>query len=268
MAGDGDLPLLVSNEALKNNFEVWICTFNKISKNLSKEIKIIHFHPYDLESLFDALAKKGIEDIMFAGKITRGSISNLPSKTKKNIFFEEVLPVLWQKDDFLLRKIGSIFEKRGFKILQIQNMFPDLVIGEELLTVKAPSKQNMEDYFQAKEYHQILSKTDIGQALVVGSGLCFAIETLPGTDAMLDFVCQQQKCSNASFLKAGLVLYKAPKINQDRRFDLPVIGEETLMKVKEANIQGVFLKKGEVLIINKENTITAADELGLFILGL
>ena len=56
------------------------------------------------------------------------------------------------------------------------------------------------------------------------------------------------------------LLYKAPKPNQDIRFDVPVVGETTLRKVKEANLRGIALRKNCVILLEKQKIIQLADE--------
>ena len=95
-----------------------------------------------------------------------------------------------------------------------------------------------------------------------------AIETLPGTDAMLDFVKTVKSKVSLDYNANTGLLYKAPKPNQDIRFDVPVIGETTLRKVKEANLRGIALRKNCVILLEKQKIIKLADELSLFIINI
>ena len=110
-----------------------------------------------------------------------------------------------------------------------------------------------------------MSNADIGQSLIVSNGLCIAIETLPGTDAMIKFVLNfKNKDKKIKNVSEG-ILFKSIKVNQDPRFDFPVVGEKTLRNIKNAKINGLALFENKLILLNKEKLIKLADELDLFI---
>jgi hypothetical protein len=64
------------------------------------------------------------------------------------------------------------------------------------------------------------------------------------------------------------VLAKAPKPEQDRRFDLPSIGVRTVEAAAAAGLAGIALQAKGVLTVDLQQTIRAADREGLFVVGL
>tara|TARA_B100000676_G_C17455696_1_gene521264 strand:- start:247 stop:591 length:345 start_codon:yes stop_codon:yes gene_type:complete len=110
-----------------------------------------------------------------------------------------------------------------------------------------------------------MSKADIGQSLVVSNGLCIAIETLPGTDAMIEFVLNFKNKDKKIRNSSEGILFKSLKVNQDPRFDFPVVGEKTLINLRKAKINGLALFENRLILLNKEKLIKLADELDLFI---
>jgi DUF1009 family protein len=66
-------------------------------------------------------------------------------------------------------------------------------------------------------------------------------------------------------LPAGGLLYKAPKPGQDRRIDLPAIGPETVRRAAAAGLEGIVVEAGGVMILDRDETIAAADRAGLFL---
>ena len=61
---------------------------------------------------------------------------------------------------------------------------------------RKPSIQDRKDIEKAINIHNLMSKADIGQSLVVVNGLCIGLETLPGTDAMIEFVKNFKRKNN------------------------------------------------------------------------
>jgi hypothetical protein len=103
---------------------------------------------------------------------------------------------------------------------------------------------------------------------VVVRGLVLAVEAQEGTDAMLRR-CAELPASVRGTPEAPFgVLAKAPKPIQERRIDLPTIGLATVQRVAKAGLAGIVGEAGGLLVLDREAVIEAADELGVFIVGV
>jgi UDP-2,3-diacylglucosamine hydrolase len=60
---------------------------------------------------------------------------------------------------------------------------------------------------------------------------------------------------------------KAPKPNQDRRFDLPSIGPQTVEGVIRAGLAGIAVAAGETVIAEPDRLAAAADAGDIFVIG-
>ena len=189
ISGSGELPKLIISELTLNGIEPVVFSPIGIKVNIQENVDNVLFDLFDFEGLVYELKKRFVKYLVFAGKITRNniidenlsSINNLSSVKKYNINLSET-------DDILLRNIGIFFENQGFCILSLQQIMPDFFLKEGSITKRKPTKQDQYDIKKAIELHKVISKADIGQSLIVSNGLCIAIETLPGTDAMIKFV--------------------------------------------------------------------------------
>ena len=63
------------------------------------------------------------------------------------------------------------------------------------------------------------------------------------------------------------VLVKAPKRGQDLRLDMPAIGPQTIEGAGRAQLRGVALAAGHVLVVERERCAREADAVGLFVCG-
>jgi hypothetical protein len=61
---------------------------------------------------------------------------------------------------------------------------------------------------------------------------------------------------------------KLVKPGQDRRADLPTIGPGTIRAAEAAGLRGVAFEAGGTILAEREVTIAAAEQAGLFLLGL
>jgi len=64
------------------------------------------------------------------------------------------------------------------------------------------------------------------------------------------------------------VLVKAPKVGQDRRFDLPSIGPQTVAGVIRAGLAGLAVVAGGTIMAEPEVVATAADRGKIFVVGV
>lgn len=96
-------------------------------------------------------------------------------------------------------------------------------------------------------------------------GFASGSKSIQGTDALLAFVARTGAAFRSDPKGARGVLYKAPKIGQDRRLDLPAIGVATVEGAAAAGLAGVVVEAGGVMLIDPVETIAAADAAGLFL---
>ena len=216
----------------------------------------IPFRLEHLGSLLEDLAARGVTDVCFCGGIERPPVdpAALDAATLP------LVPVLMQAiaagDDGALRAVIGIFEDKGFAIRAAQELAPDLLMPEGVLSAAQPDEQMTSDMARGSEVLAALAPLDVGQGCVVGKGQIWGLETLGGTDHML-----QSLPGGAA--QARAILVKGPKRGQDRRVDLPTIGPDTVASLAEAGLAGVVVEAGGVLLLEAEATIAAADAAGL-----
>ncbi len=89
------------------------------------------------------------------------------------------------------------------------------------------------------------SKLDIGQSVVVRHGTVLAAEAFEGTNACI---------RRGGELGRGkdVMLVKVSKPNQDFRFDVPVIGPQTIETCAAAGVGCIAIEAGKTLLLEKE----------------
>ena len=156
----------------------------------------------------------------------------------------------------------ELFEEQGFSVIGAQDVRPDLLVGEGLAVGPAPDPETEADIARAAQILKGISPLDIGQGCVVAGGQCLGIETVQGTDALLDFVAR----TDPKFRRRCKGVYvKAVKSGQDLRIDLPTIGPRTIAAVAAAGLAGLVVEAGHVLLLERDETLRLAAEHGLFL---
>jgi len=166
-------------------------------------------------------------------------------------------------DDAALRTMIMLFEEWGFEVVGPDSIVPQMVPGEGVLAGTVTPKDAADAEYAARIV-AALGSEDLGQGAVVAAGLCLALESLPGTDAMLEFA-RQHRGVLAEPTRARGLLYKAPKPGQDRRVDLPAIGPETVARAAKAGLAGIAWEAGGLILLDRTATVASAEASGLFL---
>lgn len=208
------------------------------------------------------LGDAGVERVCFAGAVQRPRLDPALFDPATAQMVPRLLAAMQGGDDATLRAVIAIFEEAGFTVAGAQEIAPDLVPGPGLL-VGQPSEADRRDADRAAAITAALGAVDVGQGAVVAQGLCLAVEALPGTDAMLDWVAATARRPDPNGAKG--VFYKAPKPGQDRRIDLPALGLDTLARVQAAGLAGIAFEAGGVILLDRAAMLAEAERLGLFL---
>jgi DUF1009 family protein len=217
-----------------------------------------------LVPFLDHLVDQGVAQVVFAGAVQRPRLDPAMFDSATAQLVPQLLAAMQGGDDAALRGVIAIFEEAGLEVVGVDQVAPDLVPGPGLLTGSL-SDADQRDAARAAGIVLALGAVDVGQGAVVAQGLCLALEALPGTDAMLDFVALTGAALRPDPKGARGLLYKAPKPGQDRRVDLPAIGPQTIARAAAAGLAGIAWEAGGVMLLDRAATVTAAQEAGLFL---
>jgi len=212
-----------------------------------------------LGDLFVALHDVGVTELVFAGAMQRPKLNptRLDGPTMKLV--PRIMAALSKGDDGLLREVLTIFTEAGFEIKAAHDILPDLVLGDGVLVGELDA-QTKADATRGMEILTALGGMDVGQGCVVAKGQCIGIETLQGTDRMLEFVAATQ-----DRVPGGGVLVKRAKTGQDLRIDMPTVGPDTIAAAAAAGLTGICVQAGYVLVLNKKACMAAATAAGITI---
>jgi DUF1009 family protein len=171
-------------------------------------------------------------------------------------------------DDHLLSGMGRMFEGAGFRLVGAHEAAPEIIAPIGALGRLRPAPAAEDDIGRGFALLAAMSAFDVGQAAVVAGRRVLAVEAAEGTDAMLDRVAAMRESGRIAALPAGAgVLVKAPKRRQDRRFDLPSIGPDTITRAAQAGLAGIAVIAGATIVAEPQRLVEAADRAGLFIVG-
>jgi UDP-2,3-diacylglucosamine hydrolase len=221
----------------------------------------------EIGKMFAALDQNGCGDLVIIGGVNRPDLANV----RFDLGALKTLPFLLSLgkggDDHVLSRIVRFFEDKGYRVHGAGDVVPEIMAGVGKLGAKAPSAEDRADIDMALDVVRALGRFDVGQAAVVVKGHVLAVEAAEGTDAMLARCAELREAGRAGRGGRAGVLVKAPKPGQEERVDMPTIGPETVTKAAAAGLSGIAVAK-QVLMAERAATIAAANQHGLFLLGL
>jgi DUF1009 family protein len=207
-------------------------------------------------------------DVLMIGSLTRPPIRKLRLDWQTIRMMPRLVRAFRGGDDQLLSGIASIAEDAGVRIIGLRDVAPEVFVPEGPLGTCRPAERDLGDIARGMKLIMALGPFDVGQAAVVANNHVLAVEAAEGTDAMLMRIADLRRQGRISATAGTGVLVKAPKPGQDRRFDLPSIGPQTIERAASAGLAGVAVAAGSTIIVEPAEVITAADRAGIFVVGM
>ena len=214
---------------------------------------------------FKALKEEQVKEIVLIGDVQIPSlIKEWPDFRTLSFFTKVVLSSLlnFVGDNGLLVARAKELEKSGMKVVGVHEILEDLLVPSGVLgSIDVPEKFFPDINLGVASAFD-LGRRDLGQAVIVKSGVVIIEEGKNGTTQMIK---DSQKVIPNS---RGGVLVKLKKPGQDRRLDMPTIGPNTIKEATKAGLSGIIIQAGETIVIDLNHVISTANENGIFIKAL
>ncbi len=104
-----------------------------------------------------------------------------------------------------------------------------------------------------------IARLDIGQTVIVKNGTVVAVEAIEGTNDAIK--------RGGALAREGAVMVKVAKPSQDMRFDVPVIGVETIRIAAEARLRVIAVEAGKTLLLERDAIVDLANRSGISIVA-
>jgi len=257
IAGNGRFPLIFARTARAEGVEVVaVAHEGETLPELTQAVdQITWIKVGELDRMIRAFQHAGIDRAVMAGGIRKIALLDHFAPDERAQRFLASL-TSWG-DDTLLRGVAAELEGEGIRIVA------STLFLKTILTPVGPLTQRVPDAVQWKDIHhgvtiaKALGRWDIGQSVVIKSGMVLAVEAIEGTDATV------QRGG-----RPGAVVVKVSKPEQDLRFDVPAVGPDTVGVCTAAGIAVLALEAGKTLLLDKDELLRRASAAGLCIVGV
>jgi DUF1009 family protein len=268
ICGGGSLPLAVAESASARGRQVVLFLLRGAVEGSALE-RFPHHWIYigQLGKFFRLARAEGCREVVFIGSLVRPSIWQVHPDLRGLTFLLQVLAAFRGGDDHLLSGMAKLLEQQGFLVLGAHEVAPEILMPEGALGRMQPSQRDRVDVALGLDYLRAAGPYDIGQAVVVAGKHVLAVEAAEGTDAMLARVAEMRANDRVRVAAGSGVLVKAPKRGQDKRFDLPSIGPQTVEAAARAGLAGIAVVAGSTVIAEPVMLAAAADRANIFVIG-
>lgn len=157
-------------------------------------------------------------------------------------------------------KLAEKVREAGVEILPASLYMDDNIPGEGVLTSRAPNEEEWADIRHAAAVARDVGVHDVGQTVMVKSGMVVAVEAFEGTNAAIR--------RGGRLSPRGSVVFKAAREGHDMRFDIPVVGLKTLKVMHGAGASALAFQAGRLVLLNRSHVIDYANRHGIAIVGV
>jgi DUF1009 family protein len=269
ICGGGSLPYVVAEAAASRGRRVVLFALRGWADPARVTAFPHHWIALGQAGRFVRLAdREGCRDVVWIGSLVRPAITQIRLDIATLRRLPRILRAFRGGDDHLLSSLGRMFEEDGFRLRGAHEVAPQLLVPEGVVAGRRPEARHHADIVRALAILDAVGPFDIGQAAVVADQHCLALEGAEGTDGLLARIADMRQSGHVRTAPGTGVLVKAPKRGQDRRFDLPTIGPQTIEGVIKAGLGGVAVVAGSVMIADIEQLTALADRGGIFVVGV
>lgn len=269
IAGGGSVPLHVAAAALADGRKVLLLGIEGEADQRIADYPHAWFSWGQIGRLEKLLAEHGTRDLVLVGGVkARPDFKRFRPDLGTVRILPKILSMMANGDNTLLTGTIRIFEAWGYSIVGAHEVAPDLVAVPGVVAGSAPRGSNLDDVRVAIAAARGIGALDAGQAAVAVGGRVVALEAAEGTDAMLGRVATLREMGRIKWSGRAGVLAKCAKPQQDLRVDMPTIGPDTVAGAAAAGLAGIAIEAGQVMIVDRAETLRRAKEAGLFIFAV
>lgn len=260
IAGNRKFPLIFSQAAKKKGYNiVAVAIKGDTSRKLKSLVDKIYWLGLDeFSRMFEIFKDEGIDKVVMAGQISPWRLFS------KEIAKDELLSNLLanmkdKKADTIFGGIAEKLKEHGIELIDSTTFIEEYLPQKGTLTSLEPPFSAWEDIYFGLDLAKAIAYLDIGQTVAVKSKAVVAVEALEGTDNLI---------RRSGRITRGITLIKVSKPKQDKRFDIPVVGLNTVRNLVKAKAACLAIEAGKTLFIDIEQSVKLANKYKLAIVAV
>lgn len=213
------------------------------------------------------LRAHGVREVVMAGRVDKTRMLALPVWRQWLAYCPDPTSIrVWyfaardRRNDTLLGAVADEFQRRGITMIDSTQFCTDALAPAGVLTLRGPSPLEEIDIDLGWRVAREMGRLDIGQSVAVKDKDVIAVEAIEGTDRMI-------RRAGELCPAGGWTLVKLAKPQQDRRFDVPTVGPETIIQLHRSGGRVLVVEAGHTLMLDRDVLVREADARGITVIG-
>jgi len=261
IAGNRKFPLLFAESARAKGVSIIaVAIKGDTSPRLKKLVdKIYWLGLSDFSKLFEIFKAEGVSKVVMAGQDSPHWLFS--KEVGKNKELKELLEnIKDKKADTIFGAVAGRLQESGIELISSTTFIEEYLPEKGTLTRVEPDFATWEDIHFGLGLAKEIGRLDIGQGVAIKSKAVIAVEAMEGTDNLI------RRAGRLS--RGGFTIVKVSKPKQDLRFDIPVVGLNTVKNLIRARAKCLSIEAGKTLFIDKNESLALADKKGIAIVAV
>jgi hypothetical protein len=251
IAGNGVYPRLLADAARKAGVKkITAAAFTgETDPVLAQHVDLIEWMRVgQLNRLLKFFNEHKVHHVIMAGQIAPKNLFDLRPDLKALL----LLGKLKQRNaESIFAAIADELARINVDLLPATTFLEECLASSGLIAGAKLSQREEEDVDLGRKVAKEIARLDIGQTVIVKNGTVVAVEAFEGTNEAIK--------RGGALAREGAVMVKVAKPNQDIRFDVPVIGVETVRVAAEAKLRVIAVEAGKTLLLERDTIVDLAD---------
>jgi len=251
IAGNGVYPRQLANAARKAGVKKIVAAAfsDETDPALTQHVDLIEWMRVgQLSRLLKFFREQEIHHAVMAGQIAPRNLFDLRPDWKALL----VLAKLKQRNaESIFTAIADELAKIDVDLLPATTFLEDSLAPAGLIAGPKLTRREKEDVAYGWKIAREIACLDIGQTVIVKSGTILAVEAFEGTNDAIK--------RGGALARKSAVMIKVAKPNQDMRFDVPVIGVETIRVAAEVKLRVIAVEAHKTLLLERDTIVDLAE---------
>jgi DUF1009 family protein len=187
------------------------------------------------------LKKEGVTQTVMVGQIAPKNLFDLRPDFRTLLMLARLKR---RNAETLFGAIGDELAKDGITLLPATTFLEHLRPAVGHVAGPTIKQRRWDDAGYGFKIAKESSRLDIGQTVVVKNGTVLAVEAFEGTNEAVK--------RGGALGRGGATMVKVSKPGQDMRFDVPVIGPDTIRNAAESGVNVIAVEAAKTLILGFE----------------
>ena len=250
IAGNGVYPRLLADAARKAGVKKIIAAgfTDETDPVLAQHVDLIEWMRVgQLNRLLKFFGENKVHHAIMAGQIAPKNLFDLRPDLKALLLLGKLKE---RNAESIFAAIADELAKAAVELLSATTFLEDSLASPGLIAGGKLSRREEEDVDLGWKMAKEIARLDIGQTVIVKNGTVVAVEAFEGTNDAIR--------RGGALTREEAVMIKVAKPNQDMRFDVPVIGVETIRVAAESKLRVIALEARKTLLLERELIVDLA----------